>query len=326
MSDPQPDWRPSAGVAAARRRATALRRARRFFDERNVLEVETPILSHAGVTDPHIDNVSALLSVARGAACYLRTSPEYALKRLLCAGYPDIYEIGRVFRDGEAGRRHQPEFTMVEWYRLGFGLRAIIADTVDFITRLVGDQRIAGDAATVTYRDLFRDTLGVDPVDATAAELARLAGADDTLRSSLGDDRGAWLDLLLATQVAPRFAGDRLTVVYHYPATQAALARICPDDPSVADRFEVFYGNLELANGFVELRDAEAQLERFESDCSARRSAGRPVPEIDRVFIAALRAGLPDCAGVAVGLDRLLMINEGSNDIRDVQTFPVMDR
>lgn len=245
------------------------------------------------------------------------------MKRLLSAGFPDIYEIGRVFRDGESGHHHQPEFTLVEWYRLGFGIREMIADTVEFITVVVDDSRITADATMLAYRDVFREALDVDPSSVAIETLATIAAADDALTRSLGDNRDAWLDLLLSTRIAPQFASDRLTVVFHYPATQAALARLCPDDSSVADRFEVFYGGLELANGFVELQDADTQLERFEADRAARRAQDRPVPAIDRAFIAALRAGLPDCAGVAVGFDRLLMINEGSNNIRDVQTFPL---
>lgn len=315
-------WRPSAGIGKARRRAAALERARRFFAGRNVLEVETPVLSGDAVTDRHVDNVGAVLDLQPGSQFYLRTSPEYFMKRLLCAGYPDIYEIGRVFRDGESGRRHQPEFTMVEWYRAGFGLHDMIDETVEFVTAVLDRDLLAGDAHRMTYRGAFEATLGVDPSHAPIETLESLAGPEHGLSQALGNDRDAWLDLLQSVRITPGFPPDRLTVVYHYPASQAALARLCPDDDAVADRFEVFLGGLELANGFVELRDADEQLRRFEADRKARRAAGKPAPGIDQAFIAALRSGLPDCAGVAVGFDRLMMINERCSDIRDVLTFP----
>jgi len=318
------DWRPSCTVEAARRRADMLGRARAFFAARGVLEVETPILSPAAVSDPHLESVTARLALDPERPRWLRTSPEFALKRLLCAGFPDVYEIGRVFRDGERGARHQPEFTMVEWYRHGFGLAGIVADTVDFVHAVL-DTRFAGAPRTLDYREAFRQHAGLDPVDAPLEALAAAAGADVRLRAALGDRRDDWLDLVLATRVVPCFARDRLTVLRHYPASQAALARICPADASVADRFEVFCGDLELANGFVELADADEQAARFEADQARRAAAGLPTRPVDRRLLAALRHGLPPCAGVAVGFDRLVMLGEMTDDIRSVQTFPFED-
>jgi lysyl-tRNA synthetase class 2 len=244
------------------------------------------------------------------------------MKRLLCAGYPDIYEIARVFRDGEAGPRHQPEFTLVEWYRRGFNLDQMMHETVAMLTRLIEPSRLGGPPHYRSYADAFRDSVGIDPLSAEVHALRRSADVDARLEEALGDRRDAWLDLLLATRVAPSFAVDRLTVLHRYPASQAALARLNPDDPSVADRFEAFHGAVELANGFVELTDAPEQTKRFATDQAQRQSLGKSTAPIDDRFLAALQAGLPDCAGVAIGFDRVLMINEAAADIRAVMTFP----
>ncbi|MFQ5982057.1 MAG: EF-P lysine aminoacylase EpmA [Woeseiaceae bacterium] len=304
-------WKPLSSVEAASRRAAMLRSARDFFEHRNILEVDTPILCRYAVTDAQIDSVEVNLRLDPGRPWYLQTSPEYCMKRLLSAGYPDIYEICKVFRDSESGRRHQPEFTMIEWYRLDFGLREMMQETVDFITTLVEAKGLARPPVFRSYRQAFSEMAGIEPMSADIGSLADAADADDRLRDSLGDARDDWLNLILAEKITPDFPQDRLTVLYHYPASQAALARLCPDDVSVADRFEVFAGPLELANGYVELVDPEEQIRRFEAE-------QRP---IDTLFIAALESGLPDCAGVAVGFDRLHMLNEGADDIRRVLSF-----
>jgi lysyl-tRNA synthetase class 2 len=230
-----------------------------------------------------------------------------------------------VFREGESGRLHQPEFTMVEWYRHGFGLGAMIDETVAFIADLLQQPELA-DAEWLEYETAFRRFANIEPFAASLDELADAANADASLRESLGDDRDAWLDLLLGTRVAPNFAGERLTVLRHFPVSQAALARACPADGRVADRFEVFHGAVELANGFVELRDANEQRQRMHADLARRRaSARRPVP-LDEPLLAALESGLPECAGVAVGFERLLMLATGAADIRDVLTFALDDK
>jgi len=295
--------------------------ARRFFAERAVLAVDTPLLSRSTVSDPHIESIAATLPPKRGRPYFLQTSPEFFMKRLLCAGYPDIYQICKAFRGGEAGRRHSPEFTLVEWYRRGYGLRQMMEETAAFIAALLAPQRRTATPRFMEYRDAFGQYADVDPERSSLAALAEAAGADPRMIRSLGQDRDAWLDLVLSLRVAPQFAAGRLTVLYHYPASQAALARRCPGNAALADRFEVFHGDLELANGFVELQDANEQARRFEADRSLRRQRGKPVHSMDRRLIAALQAGLPDCAGVAVGFDRLLMIGEMSEDIRNVQTF-----
>lgn len=312
------NWRPSSDTSVAQLRGELLRRARAWFDAQSVLEVDVPALHVYTATDPNIQSIRVRAddSVER----YLQTSPESFMKRLLAAGYPDIYSICKAFRQGEAGRSHQPEFTIVEWYRRGFGLDAIISDTVDLIATLLDRQDLSS-PDVYDYTHAFRAALGLDPLTAFTDELADAAGADESLRSSLGSDRDAWLDLLLSTRVAPGFAAGKLTVLRHYPASQAALSRLCPDNRNVADRFEVFYGSSELANGFVELMDPVEQRNRMAADLDRRRVSHRPGVPVDEYLLAALEHGLPECSGVALGFERLLMIAAGKDDIRDVVTF-----
>ncbi|MEE8220772.1 MAG: EF-P lysine aminoacylase EpmA [Woeseiaceae bacterium] len=317
----QPTWQPLSSVASASRRSAMLKRARAFFEERNILEVDTPILSRFAASDPHIESIEVALQLDPDKSWFLQTSPEYCMKRLLSAGYPDIYEICKVFRDAEAGRYHQPEFTMVEWYRLDFGLNDIVQDTLEFITTLVDAKRFDKAPMLLSHAEAFAEFAGIDSSTADIETLSAAAAADDQLKQSLGDSRDDWLDLILAEKISSKFPTDRLTALCHYPASQAALSRICPDDASVADRFEVFAGDLELANGYVELVDAKEQSSRFEADQSARKLAGRPQRPIDRALIAALASGLPACAGVAVGFDRVHMLNEGTGDIRQALSF-----
>ena len=295
--------------------------ARQYFAAQDVLEVETPTLSRHAVSDPQIESIGSTLLVDPANEYFLRTSPEFAMKRLLCAGYPDIFEICKVFRDGEIGRRHQPEFTMIEWYRRDFGLQEIIGDTIALITALLNAERLTADPVQLGYDEAFQSFVGLNPQQALIDDLATAAKADASLRASVGNNRDNWLNLILSNEVSPQFADDRVTVLYHYPASQAALARICPDNESVADRFEVFFGSLELANGYVELTDAAEQRQRFADDQHLRNELGRKMRPLDEQLLAALENGLPECAGVAVGFDRLLMINEGSDDIRAVQSI-----
>ncbi len=315
------DWRPSSPPDAAARRADRLATARRFFAAREVLEVDVPALTRTAVSDANIESFEVTAPSAGATRLYLGTSPEYAMKRLLAAGYPDIFSIARVFRGGELGRRHEPEFTLIEWYRRGFDLEAMAGETCAFIAAVLDRPGLAGDAVELRYRDVFLDRTGADPLLATPAELADIAAADAALRSALADDRDAWLDLLVSTRIAPGFDKERLTILSHYPASQAALARLDPDDPAVALRFEVFLGEVELANGYVELGDANEQRRRFEAERRAREASGRPAHPPDDNLLAALEAGLPDCAGVAVGFERLQMLYDGVDDIAAVITF-----
>lgn len=324
MNRSEEQWRPTSAPGVLERRARMLGLVREFFAARGVIEVETPALTSRGVSDPQIASLTTSLAADGGKTRYLHTSPEYAMKRLLAAGAPDIYQICRVFRDGEIGRLHQPEFTMVEWYRRGATLDDMIAETCAFITAVGEWDRLA--IEKLGYRDVLRVACGIDPLTADAVELADCAArttgiVSDGLRQAIGTDRTAWLDLLISHVVTPGFAPDRLTVLHHYPAEQAALARLDPADPALAERFEVFFGDIELANGYRELTDATEQRRRFAADGARRRAAGLPVMEPDHALLASLAAGLPECSGVALGFDRLVMTACGLPDIRQAVCF-----
>ena len=314
------NWRPASGPQTAASRADMLRRIRAHFDKLEILEVDTPALSPFAVSDTQIESLAIRHSAVSSRPLYLHTSPEFCMKRLLAAGYPDIFSICRVFRDGESGKQHQPEFTLIEWYRLDFSLQAIIDDTVAVIRAALAAAAPSA-LQLYDYRALFIDALGVDPLEAPIRALADAADADETLRAAIGSARDDWLDLLLATRIAPSFNTESLTVVRHYPASQAALARLCPADSQVADRFEIFLGPIELANGYVELTDAREQQQRIEADNANRRRRQRRERPVDSALLAALEHGLPACAGVAMGLERLQMLHDKTDNIRDVITF-----
>lgn len=314
-------WQPASGPQSAASRAAILHRIRQYFADEDVLGVDTPALSPYAVSDTQIESFAIATSAVSERPLYLHTSPEFHMKRLLAAGYPDIYSICRVFRDGEAGTLHQPEFTMIEWYRRGMGLGEIIGDTLQLVGKALGDSAPRADAVQLDYGDALADMAGVDVRSANVETLASAANADGALRTAIGDEKDDWLDLLMATRVVPSFSPQHLTVLRHYPASQAALARLCPADADCADRFEVFLGPVELANGYVELTDAAEQAARIAADNENRARRGRPRRPVDRGFLAALEAGLPECAGVALGLERLQMIHDNTHDIRDVITF-----
>jgi len=312
--------------AALRLRANLYAQIRRFFATRNVLEVETPILSAAGNTDPNIESFSTRFTghVDAGAPLrWLRTSSEFPQKRLLASGLGDCYELGRVFRNGEAGRRHNPEFTMLEWYRVGWNHLELIDEVVELVQTAL---ELSGKIANVekyTYRELFLSTLGVDPLAADADQLRAALG--DVRIEGEGLDRDDWLDLLLTHRIQPAFPADRITVIRDYPATQCALAKIRADDPPVAERFELYLGTQELANGYHELTDATEQRARFVRDNARRRTRGLAEVPLDENLLKALERGMPNCAGVALGIERLLMAMLGADDIREVLAFPFAD-
>jgi lysyl-tRNA synthetase class 2 len=310
-------WRPSADLATLRVRAELLARARRYFSATGALEVETPQLVRHGVTDVHLQSLAVR---AGDSPCgFLHTSPEYAMKRLLCAGSGDIYQISHVFRAGERGERHHPEFTMLEWYRVGLDDRALMDDVEGLVGALLEHRARTAAAVRVSYAQAFVDRLGIDPLVATTRELcAALEAARVDVPAAISDERDALLDLGLSQAVAPAFAGDRLTFLTDFPASQAALARV---RGPVAARFEAFWGELELANGFHELADTTEQRSRFEQDRAVRRQHGLPDLVPDPHLLAALASGLPDCAGVALGFDRLMMVAMGARRIDDVMSF-----
>jgi lysyl-tRNA synthetase class 2 len=317
-------WRPGASLDVLRLRARLLAEVRAFFAERGVLEVETPVLAQATVTDVHLASLETRIA-GRAAPYYLQTSPEYAMKRLLAAGSGDVYQVAKVFRDGESGRRHNPEFTMVEWYRLGFDDRALMREVAELLHRLLGS-KLRAPPEYVTYRDVLARGTGLDPYTAPVPALhARARELLGDVPDDLAGDRDGCLDLLVGACVGPALGADRITFVHDYPASQAALARLLPGDPPVAARFEAYVGGLELCNGFHELADAAEQRRRFEADCARRRAAGLPQPPIDERLLAALSHGMPDCAGVALGFDRVVMLAADTHDIRDVVAFAVDD-
>jgi len=296
---------------------------RDFFQQRNVLEVETPLLSQAGNTDPNIASFSLEFSGRTDGARrtrWLRTSPEFAMKRLLAAGVGDCYELGRVFRDGEAGGRHNPEFTMLEWYRVGWNHHRLIEEVTALLGAVMAMVDRAATFEKISYRDLYHRQLGIDSMTALVDELREALG--DVRIDPAGLTRDDWLDLLMTHRIQPGFQTDHLTVVHDYPASQSALARIRAGDPPVAERFECYLGPLELANGYHELTDAHEQRRRFERDRGTREQRGDVVPPIDEHLLAALEQGLPPCAGVALGIDRLLMAMLGSQSIDEVLAFP----
>jgi lysyl-tRNA synthetase class 2 len=314
------DWRPSASRERLVQRAALLHAARDFFRQRGVLEVETPVVLAATVTDVQIES----LQLATDPPRYLQSSPEYPMKRLLAAGSGDIFQICHVFRAGEISRLHNPEFTMLEWYRLGLDLPAIMAETAALANALLVD---AGQGArrveTLSYQAACEQVLAVDPLRATDGELAALAAQHGLAASSIATaTRDDLLDFLVATRVGPALGRGRLTCLHHFPASQAALAQMEPADPRTALRFELYAEGVELANGYVELANAAEQRQRFAADLAERARRGLAQPGVDERLLLALQQGLPPCAGVAMGFDRMVMLALDASRIEEVMAFP----
>jgi len=308
---------PDVSVEILKRRAQLLRSVRQFMAARDILEVETPVLSSAANPDPNLESfVTRFHSPSdKGPdTLYLHTSPEFAMKRLLASGSGSIYQVTRVFRDAELGRYHWPEFTMLEWYRTGLDHHGLM-DECDALISELGFTRAARDS----YAVLFLKYTGLDPHRATGADLAAEAARLGLVTTS--SERPLVLDFLFDKQVVPHLGVDGPQFVYDFPACQAALSRIRGGDPPVAERFELFINRLEIANGFHELTDADEQLNRFEAENQSRRRQGRPQIPVDQGLIGAMRRGLPACSGVAMGLDRLLMVLIGSTSIEEVLSF-----
>ncbi|WP_297187553.1 EF-P lysine aminoacylase EpmA [uncultured Porticoccus sp.] len=308
------DWQPTATLETLRRRAELMAAIRHFFALRSVWEVDVPVLAKTGVTDLNIDSIPAELN---GRRHYLQSSPEYQMKRLLAADSGGIYYLGKAFRDGESGRRHSPEFTLLEWYRPGWDEH----DLMDEVSSLLSELGVVTDPVKVSYREIFQQNIGLDPhaapLEALQREATALSGSDFTAVS-----RNSCLDLLFSLGVEPTLP-DGLVFVYDYPLCQAALACGGKDASGVpvARRFEAFLNRMELANGYYELTDAVEQRSRFESDLALRAAAGKSAMPIDHQLLAAMKAGLPACAGVALGVDRLLMQLLSLADIRQVLPF-----
>jgi lysyl-tRNA synthetase class 2 len=319
------DFLPTASPANLVLRARLLRRVREFFDGRGFLEVETPVLSADTVVDRHLDPLAVMLfddprEPSIGRTLWLQTSPEFGMKRLLAAGATAIYQVARVFRGGERGAWHNPEFTMVEWYRVGDGMQEGMQLLSDLAEHVLG----WGAAEQFSYRQAFQACVGLDPLLTPIRRLEETARQRGVAApAGLDNDRDAWLDLLLTECVQPNLGRDRPAILYDYPASQAALARVRDEDPPVAERFELFIRGVELANGYHELIDADVLRQRNATANRHRAADGKyRVPEDSRL-LAAMDRGLPPCTGVALGFDRLVMLAAGAADIAQVVAFPV---
>jgi elongation factor P--(R)-beta-lysine ligase len=312
-----------ASLRTLRQRAAMLAAVRAFFAARGVLEVETPALSSAGATDPAIESIVAKARSLGASPQYLQTSPEFAMKRLLAAGSGDIYQLCRVFRDDELGRWHQPEFTMLEWYRVGWDEQRLMSEVAELVVAALAAASLDTPSAPrhivrLTYAQALVAAVGATPDAPTAELVVGLEKHGVDVPRDLGHD--AVLDLAFGTVVLASFDARAVTLVCDYPASQAALARLKPTKPPVAARFEAFCGGIELANGFHELNDASEQRLRFVGDVAKRRAGGRDAPPIDEQLLRALPS-LPDCAGVALGFDRLVALATGHGELKSVLAF-----
>ncbi len=328
-------WRPSASLDDLKARASLLADIRSFFSERGVLEVETPALSHAATTDPAIES---FVTQHRGPASgkepplYLHTSPEFPMKRLLAAGSGSIYQICKVFRSEEYGRLHNPEFTLLEWYRTGYDYHEMMDELENLVSGLLEPYIQLGSSERRSYAEVFQVYAGINPHQADLQALKKCAEEHavsipvSMLEDGDTSSKDVWLDLLLTQIIGPRLGKDKLTFLYDYPASQASLAKIRQENENgggeVAERFELYLKGVELANGFHELQDHNEQAKRFKAEVDRRISEGRPAIPQDEYLLEALEHGLPQCSGVAMGLDRLLMLATGHRSLREVIAFP----
>ncbi len=317
------NWKPSAPVANLLKRAVILSKVREFFAERGVLEVETPAMSQASVTDVHLSSFQTRYTgpgTANGLMLYMMTSPEYHMKRLLAAGSGPIYQMGRSFRNEEAGRHHNPEFTMLEWYRPHYDMHQLMNEVDDLLQQILD----CASAETLSYQQAFLRYLHVDPLEVDKIQL-RAAAAKLEMRdiAEKEESHDKLLQLLFTFGVEPNIGHEKPAFIYHFPAAQASLAEISTEDNRVAERFEVYFKGIELVNGFRELTDSDEQLHRFEQDNLRRAALNLPQQPIDNNFLAALQQGMPASSGVALGIDRLVMLALGAEKISDVIAFPV---
>jgi len=327
MADPTPaEHLPAADLDTLRLRAGMLKQVREFFDERGFLEVETPLLSADVVVDRHLDPLPVTLPADVrqpdvGRPMWLQTSPEFAMKRLLAAGAGAIFQVTKAFRAGETGRLHNPEFTLVEWYRAGDGYPQGMQLLSDLCATLLG----RGPANLLSYAEAFSTYAGVDPHMADVEELFAAARINDVVTplDFSANDRDAWLDLLLTDLVEPHLGRSQPTILYDYPASQAALARVRDADPPVAERFELYVDGIELANGYHELTDAEELRRRNRAANAARAADGKPPLPEDSRLLEAMQSGLPAAVGVALGFDRVVMLAAGARSIAEVMAFPI---
>ena len=322
------DWRPSAEITTLRERAHLLANVRAFFAKRDVLEVETPVLGQGGSTDVHLVSLVTQARTDKGQRrLWLQTSPEFHMKRLLAAGSGPIYQLARSFRDGEVGSRHNIEFTMLEWYRPGFSLGELIDETTNLVITLLPS--FAGPVVHYRYRELFHTYLAIDPFTTSLEKLRALASERGQMPAGAltSEGRDTCLDLLMSMVIEPQLGQNELSIVLEYPASQAALARRHQDVDGewVASRFELYLNGIELANGYHELTDAAEQRARFSEDNAERRRLGLPEIDIDEHLLAALEHGMPEGAGVALGIDRLIQLALGKARLEDVLAFSTLN-
>ena len=314
------DWAPGASLAVLQQRARILQAVRAFFVARDCLEVETPLLSRAGTTDPNIESFRVPIGADQR---YLITSPEFHMKRLLAAGSGSIFQVARVFRDRERGQRHNPEFTLLEWYRVGFDYQQLMAEVEELLRHVLAESQDPGPARKIRYQDLFFQYLQLDPLTAGFEELYHCwQGEHGEIQGLAAGDREGLLDLIFGGLLQPRLRSQGMVFVYDFPAAQASLARLCIQDERFAERFEVFIDGVELGNGFSELTDAGEQRKRFDQDLRRRAACGQDPVVMDDQLLAALTHGLPPSAGVAIGLDRLCMAAGNLAKIDDAVAFP----
>ncbi len=323
----QEAWQPTCSVAMLRSRARLLTKIRTFFLEKAVLEVETPLLSHSIGTDPQLAFFATDYCLPPlQHTLFLQTSPEFAMKRLLAAGSGSIYQICKAFRNGESGRFHNPEFTLLEWYRVGFSLTQLMDEIAELILLLFTEQGIAlASVQRYRYQEIFQQYTGLNALEFCYADYSAYA-VNNQLPEAVAlceHNHALWLDMLFSHKVQPYLGDNALCLVYGYPACQSSLARINTDNPLVTDRVELFINGVELGNGFYELTDAIEQNQRFDDEIASRQQKDLTGVVKDDRLIAALKAGLPDCSGVAIGLDRLLMLLSKSDAIDEVLSFSI---
>lgn len=322
----QSEWRPACTHDLLHLRATLLAEIRAFFADKGVLEVETPLLCSTIGTDPQLDFFTCQPQIpALPEQLYLQTSPEFAMKRLLAADSGSIYQICKAFRKGESGRYHNPEFTLLEWYRVGFRLPELMAEAAELITTLCQGRLALQTSQWVSYADIFQQITGLDAVNFSYPQYCGYA-RDNGLPEAIGlcgYNHALWLDMLFSHKVQPLLGRSELCLVYGYPACQSSLARLNADNPLITDRFELFINGVELGNGYYELANASEQDRRFSNELKLRQQSGLSAATKDTRLLAALASGLPDCSGLAIGIDRLLMVLSGSNHIGQVIAFPI---
>ena len=314
-------WQPSADIKNLLKRAKIISEIRQFFTERGLIEVETPVLSEFGVTDLHLSTFNTEFITPFGEqskTLWLSTSPEYHMKRLLAAGSGPIFQISKVFRNEEAGNRHNPEFTMLEWSRPHFNMHRLINEVDDLLQQILD----CPPAESLSYQFAFQEYVGLDPLSASRQELVEMARKHNFMAEE-DEDRDTLLQFLFSEVVESQIGKEKPVAIYHFPSTQAALAQVSSEDQRVAERFEFYYKGLELANGFHELTDAREQRLRFEQDNRQREKHGLPTHSIDERFLAALEAGMPNSSGVALGVDRLIMVALGCEKISEVISFAI---